>query len=325
MFRKLGFVLLAGALLVGVMMSAAPAFAQDGSERADAAEGLPPIGQKVNWEDFTGAPTIPPATVGLWIWSEDVSGQEILHIRTGSDGPSKTFTGTIITNRAANFYDAALVNETGDDTISTPHYNRIDLTLATTGGGEGVDVSWSGVWLVLDLKLNGAYVPGSIFTGAAAKPTTGAPLGVRAGREGLLVLPLSMLDGPTPFVLNAPDGYYFYRADGRYHLRLTTTSEADLVDYRGQIVVEEGKFRAVKEFRGDPRDFLRITGRGKVVDFRFLTKGYIDGMDWVVNGPDKPDNMVFRLKMNGEMAAPNIALGSNPFGTVKAFTFRLVE
>jgi hypothetical protein len=332
MFGKLGFaharasaLLLAGALLAVMLMSAAPAFAQEGSERADGAEGIPPVGQVVKWSDFTGAPAIPPATVGLWVWSEDVSGQEVLRIRTGSDGSSKTFTGVIITNRAANFYDAALVNETGDDSLSTPDYNRIEFSLATTGGGEGIDVNWSGMWLFLDLKINGAYVPGNVFTGAAAKPTTGAPLGVRAGRDGLLALPLSMLDGPTPFVLNAPNGYYLARSEGRYHLRLTATSETDLVDYRGHILVERGRFRAVKEFLGDPRDFVRITGRGKVVDFRFLTMGHIDGMDWVVNGPDTPDNMVFRLKMNGSMAAPNIALGSEPFGTVKAFTFRLVE
>ncbi len=317
---------LALVLMLTLLWSAAPAFAQEGTESADAAESFPPIGEKVKWEDFIGAPTIPASTVGLWIWSEDVGGQEVLHIRSGSDGSSKTFTGVIETNRAANFYDAAVVNGTGDDTISTPAYNRLEFSLATTGGGEGVDVNWSGVWLFLDLKINGAYVPSKIMTGAAAKPTTGAPLGVRAGKEGLLTLPLTMLDGATPFVPNIGEGYYLYRdAEGRYHMRLTTTSEDVVADYRGKIFVEEGKFRVVKDYRGDPRDFIRITDHGKTVEFRFLTKGHVDGMDWVVNGADKPDNMVFRLKMDGEMAAPNIALGSNPFGTVKAFTFRLVE
>lgn len=322
---RAGGVVLALACLLGVLFSAAPAFAQEGIEGAESAEAMPVVGQKVNWEDFTGAPTIPPATLGLWVWSEDVGGQEILRVRTGSDGASKTFTGAILTNRAANFYDAALVNATGDDTLETPSYNAVRFSLTTTGGGEGVDIPWSGVWLTLDLKINGAYVPSKIFTGAAAKPTTGAPLGVRAGKEGLLTLPLTMLDGPTPFVLNAPSGYYLYRSEGKYHMRLTTPSTNDIVDYRGNIFVEEGKFRVVKEFRGDPRDFVRVTDRGKVVEFKFVTKGHIDGLDWKVNGEAKPDNMTFRLKMDGNMAAPNIALGSNPFGTIKAFTFRLVE
>lgn len=332
MFEKLvsplargGFVVLMLAVLLTVMWRAAPAFAQEGGQGAEATEAMPVVGQKIKWQDFTGAPAIPAATVGLWVWSEDVGGQETLHIRTGSDGSSKTFTGAILTNRAANFYDAALINATGDDTLATPDYNAVNFSLTTTGAGEGVDIPWSGLWLTLDLKINGAYVPGKIMTGAAAKPTTGAPLGVRAGKEGLLTLPLTVLDGPTPFVLNAPSGYYLYRADGRYHMRLTTPSPADIVDYRGQIYVEEGVFRIVKEFRGDGRDFVRVTDGGKVVEFRFLTKGHLDGLDWKVNGDAKPDNMVFRLKMDGSMAAPNIALGSNPFGTVKAFTFRLVE
>lgn len=323
---RCGAVALVLMFMLGVLWSAAPAFAQEGTVGAEAAEDMPTVGQKVKWEDFTGAPTIPAATLGLWVWSEDVSGQEVLHIRTGSDGTSKTFTGVIETNRAANFYDAAVVNGTGDDTVTTPAYNHVEFSIVTTGGGEGIDLNWSGLWLFLDLKINGAYVPAKIMTGAAAKSTTGAPLGVRAtGKEGLLTLPLTMLDGPTPFVLNAPNGYYLYRADGKYHIRLTTTSTQDIVDYRGHIFVEEGKFRIVKEFRGDPHDFVQVTDGGKVTEFRFLTKGHIDGLDWKVNGANKPDNMVFRLKMDGDMAAPNIALGSNPFGTIKAFTFRLVE
>jgi hypothetical protein len=88
---------------------------------------------------------------------------------------------------------------------------------------------------------------------------------------------------------------------------------------------ENSKFRVVKDYRGDPRDFVRITERGTVVEFKFHTKGHLDGIDWIVKRKDVPDNMTFVLRMDGEMAAPNIALGDNPFGTVKAFTFRLVE
>ena len=59
----------------------------------------------------------------------------------------------------------------GNDSVTLTAYNQIDFSLVTTGGGEGVDVNWSGLWLYLDLKVNGAYVPSKIFTGAAAKQT----------------------------------------------------------------------------------------------------------------------------------------------------------
>ncbi|TAH50803.1 MAG: hypothetical protein EYC68_13285 [Chloroflexota bacterium] len=320
-----GGMFLLALLVVFGAFSVAPTFAQEGTEGVDGTEAMPPTGQKIKWSDFTGAPTIPASTLGLWIWSEDVGGQEILHIRTGSDGAAKTFAGAIETNGSANFYDAAVVNGTGDDTVSTPKYNRVEFSLATTGGGEGIDVNWSGNWLFLDLKINGAYVPSKIFTGAAAKQTSGAPLGVRAGTDGLLTLPITMLDGATPFVKNGPNGYYLYRTGKRYHLRLTTTSAQDAVKYRGRILAEQGKFRIVKEYKGENADYVLLTDYGKTLKYHFFTKGYVDGMDWVINGPNKPDNMIFTLKMDGQVAAPNIALGANPFGTVKALTFRLVE
>lgn len=319
-------------LLLGALSAAPPAFADDppadaqSDEAIQAAEGLPPVGQKLAWADLVGAPTIPASTVGLWVWSEDVNGQEVLRIRSGSDGAPKTFTGSIRTYRIGNFYDLAPVNGTGDDTATLTQYNELTFSLATTGGGEGLDVSWSGTWLVLDLKMDGAYVPSKILIGAAGKPTTGAPLGTRAGPEGLLALPLTMLDGPTSFALNAANGYYLYRdAQGRYHMRLTTTSTQDNVTYKGRVVSELARFRVVREFRGDPRDYVRLTDRGTALEFKFHTRGHIDGLDWVLKGKDKPDNMILTLRLNDGMAAPNIALGSNGFGTVKAFTFRLVE
>ncbi len=289
-------------------------------------KGLPPVGQKILWADFIGAPTIPANTLGLWVWSEDTSGQEILHVRTGSDGTAKTFSGTLRTNRVGNFYDLALVNASGDDSAALVKFNELTFSIPTSGGGEGFDVSWSGTWLFLDLYVNGAYVPEKIFVGAAAKGTTGAPLGVRAGSEGLLTLPLTMLDGATTFSKNIADGYFLYRdAKGRYHLRVTTTSVNDFVVYRGRIVAAADRFRIVREFRGDPRDFTRLSKRGKVLEFKYHTKGYVDGLDWILGNKNKPDNLVITLRMNDGVAAPNVALGSAPFGTLQAFTFRLVE
>lgn len=322
-FKIAGIIALVVMLVVS--LGAVPAFAEDGAEKGDAADHLPIVGQLVAWANFTGAPTIPPATNGLWVWSEDVSGQEVLHVRVGSDGSAHTFTGVLVTNGVGNFYDAALVNATGDDTLTTPQYNRVEFTLNTTGGGEGVDINWSGTWLYLDFRVDGAENPAQIHYGASGAAATGNPLGVLAGREGLLALPITMLDGPTSFERNVANGYYIYRtANGIYHLRVTTTSVNDIVLYRGAVKVEQGFFRAKRIFLGDPGDFVRRVTPKRVV-FRFLTIGHVDGFDWVIGGADKPDNMTFTLKMNGSMAAPNISLGSNPFGAVKAYTFRLVE
>lgn len=309
-------------VMLGVMWGGAPALAAD-KTGARAARAF--AGQDIGWGDFIGTPTIPPGTVGLWVWSEEVGGQEILHVRAGSDGSAHTFSGTLHTNKVGNFYDAALVNDTGDDTVTQTKYNEITFSLATTGNGEGIDVSWSAAQLHLDLQVDGASSPAQVFYGAAGTAATGNPLRVLAGKEGLLVLNLTMLDGPTAFTKNVANGFFIYRTpNGRYHLRVTTTSTNDLVLYRGSLRIEQGDFVAKRIILRDPGDFVRKV-TPKRVDFRFLTKGYVDGMDWIVGGDGKPDDMTLTLKMEGGPAAPNIALGSNVFGTVKAYTFRLVE
>jgi hypothetical protein len=310
-FKVLG--VLVFALWWGVLWGAAPALAA-----ADSA-------QEIAWGDFVGAPTIPSNTIGLWVWSEEVDGQEILHVRAGSDGSAHTFSGTLRTNRVGNFYDAALVNETGDDAVTQTRFDTLTFSLLTTGNGEGLDVNWSGTQLHLDLQVDGAAQPAQIFYGAAGTAATGSPLHVLAGKEGLLVLPMTMLDGPTAFEKNVANGYFLYRTpNGRYHLRVTTTSTADLVLYRGNLRIEQGDFVAKRIILRDPGDFVRVV-TPKRIEFRFLTKGYVDGMDWIVGGDGKPDDMVLTLKMGNGPAAPNVSLGSNPFGAVKAYTFRLVE
>jgi hypothetical protein len=59
--------------------------------------------------------------------------------------------------------------------------------------------------------------------------------------------------------------------------------------------------------------------RGTILDFRFITDGFEDGLDWRTSG----GGLIFTLRMNGQVAAPNISLGSNPFVTVQALTFLL--
>jgi hypothetical protein len=80
----------------------------------------------------------------IWVWNENVSGQNKLHIRTSTDGSSHAFTGIVITGAASNFYGLALVNGDGDDSATMTRYDRFTFSLVTSAGGGGVDVDWSG-------------------------------------------------------------------------------------------------------------------------------------------------------------------------------------
>ncbi len=92
----------------------------------------------------------------------------------------------------------------------------------------------------------------------------------------------------------------------------------DKVLYRGTMLSAGGLFKNVTLFRSDPSDYYKLIG-GNILDFSFLTDGFEDGLNWKTTG----GGLVMTLKMNGKIAAPNIALGSQPFGTVQAFTFYL--
>lgn len=329
LYKLAGVVALA--LLLGGLVGVNQAFAQGGTdgtstiEQLDGVDSMPHVGQKIPWADFQGAPTIPANTVGLWVWNENVNGQNVLRLRAGSDGTNHTLTGTVRTGRVSNFYDVAVVNGTGDDTTTPLRYNAFSFSIASTGSGEGVDANWSGTWLYLDIYVDGVRNPAGVFYGAAGTASTGAPLGVRAGKDGLLSLPLTLLDGPTPFVKNIATGFYLYRTNGKvFHMRLTTPSINDATRYRGTIIPEDGQFSLVHIYKGDARDYVEILADQRI-RFQFWTKGYEDGLDWGVSGGGGSDNMIFTLKIDRHMAAPAIALGDNPFGTVKAYTFRLTD
>lgn len=320
MFTKLLPKVLSMGLLVLALgvLATAPAYANDGPIVDQA---LPLAGQKIGWAAFQGAPTIVNGQTRVWVWNETVSGQNKLHIRTTTNGAAHTFSGTVTTGSAGNFYNLALYNAAGgDDSASLVGYSQFTFSIATTAGGEGVDVDWSGRWLSLDLFIDSARRPAWVLYGASATAAKKLPLVVNAGDNGLLTLALTMLDGPTGYQKNIANGYYIYRdTNGQYHLRLTTTKVGDIVDYKGTIIADSGQLGAITIYRGDPRDYYRLSG-GKTLDFRFITNGGEDGLDWSLSG----GGMSLTLKMNGQIAAPNVALGSNPFGTLQALTFRSI-
>ncbi len=315
---------LAALALLAVCLTAAPAYAQgpepEGPQGAaplvDSA--VPQSGQLITWAAFQGAPPITTGSIAFWVWNENVSGQNILHIRTTTDGQSHQFTGTVSTGVLANFYKLALVNGDGDDSANLVSYNRLTFALTSSGDGEGVDVDWSGRWVSLDLYVDGAHQPLDVHYGAAATTATSLPLNVAAGRAGLLQLPLALLDGPTAFQKNIADGYFLYHNATGYHLRVTTTSVTDVVVYRGTINSTGGQIKYAALVRPEGDDYYRLVG-GTALSFSLKTFGGEDGLNWTTTG----GGMIMALRMNGVMAAPNITLGSQPFGTVQAYTFYL--
>lgn len=307
---------LAVVVMLGLMFTAGPASAESTTVTEVAA---PKYGQRIPWAAFQGAPTIRNGQTDIWVWNENVSGQNRLHIRTTTDASAHTFAGTVTTGAEGNFYNLALFNGDGDDSATMVGYNQLTFSIVTTAGGEGADVDWSGRWLVLDLFIDGYHRPAHVLFGANAKAASQVPLIVLAGKNGLLTLPLTMLDGPTGFQKNVADGYFIYRDVNGYHMRLTTTKVGDIVDYRGAIVADSSQFGAIRMFKGDSRDYYRLMA-DKILAFRFITDGGEDGLDWRLIGSG---GLTFTLRMNGRVASPNVSLGSNPFGTIQALTFRL--
>ncbi len=315
--------------MLGVLLVAAPAYADDGSQGATpgvsvAAEGplinnsAPLAGQRIGWAVFQGAPTIVNGKTLYWVWNENVNGQNTLHIRTTTNGSTHSFTGSVTTGSADNFYNLSIVNAGGTNNATLVGYNQMVFSIATSVNGDGVDVDWSGRWISLKLFMDGYHRPALVLYGVSAKPATRMPLTVLAGTKGLLTLPLSTLDGPTAFQKNIANGYFIYRDAHGYHLRLTTKL-GDRAVYKGTIFAEGGQLAKIAFYRHDPADYYRLLN-GTALDFRFLTYQGEDGLDWLLTR----GGLIFTLKMNGQIAAPNVSLGSNPFGTLQALTFRLV-
>jgi hypothetical protein len=300
---------------LGVMVAAAPAEAAEGPITNSA---TPLYGQRIAWAPFQGAPTIVNGKNAVSAWNDNVGGQNKLHIRATTDGNSHIFTGTVTTGSADNFYNLALFNGDGDDSATMVGYDQFTFSVTTSVGGEGVDVDWSGRWLALDLFIDGLHRPAQVLYGANATSARRMPLVVLAGKKGLLTLPLSTLDGPTGFQKKVADGYFIYHDASGYHLRLTTTKVGDVVDYKSTILAACGKFKLVALYHAEKGDYYKLYG-GVMLDSRFITDGFEDGQDWTTTG----GGLIFTLKMNGQIAAPNVSLGSNPFGSIQAFTFLL--
>ena len=105
----------------------------------------------------------------------------------------------------------------------------------------------------------------SPITGKQKAPRSwGACISTRSGRPrkvrnhipyNLLTLPLSTLDSPTGFQKNIADGYFIYHDASGYHIRVTTTKAGDIVDYKGTILADGGRFSSAALYRPERDDY----------------------------------------------------------------------
>ena len=276
---------------------------------------VPATAQRVAWASFQGAPNFRPGSgEGIWVWNENANGVNTLHVATTTEGLRHVFTGILRTGPEGNFWDIDRSRLESGDYVSQRAYNEIHFDFATYRGVDTFSAEWSGRELMLEFRNDGQVRPGHVYYGASATPARGMPLMVDAGDEGLLTLPLSTLAGATGFHAGADDGYWIYSDASGIHLRVTTKSATDYKYYTGQIF---GEMSNVSLFSPDG-DWLKWPN-GDHADFGLHANGGVDGIDLTLNGT----SIVFTLRTDDHLAAPNVALGSNGFGMIHALTFRL--
>ena len=329
-----GSLLVAGALLASVALiagcasgTASAASAPDGAQPVVLADVLssnashapssdaPATAQRISWASFQGAPNFHPGSgEGIWVWNENANGVNTLHVAATTEGLRHVFTGVLRIGPEGNFWDVDRSRLESDDHVSQAAYNELHFDFTTYNGVDAFSTEWSGRELLLQFRNDGVIRPRHVYYGANATPANGMPLLVDAGDEGLLTLPLSTLNGTTGFHRGAGEGYWIYSDASGIHLRTTTTGIADHKYYTGQIF---GELANVSLYLPDD-DWLKWPN-GDHADFGLRANGGVDGIDLTLKG----SSIVFTLRTDGHLAAPNIALGSNGFGLVHALTFRL--
>ncbi len=279
------------------------------------AVNAPVSAQHISWASLQGAPNFKPGSgEGIWVWNENANGVNTLHVAATTEGLRHVFSGVLRTGPEGNFWDLDKSHFESDDHASQPAYNEVHFDFTTFKGVDAFSTKWSGRGLTLDFRNDGQVRPAHVYYGASATPAHGMPLMGDAGDEGLLTLPLSTMNGATSFHSGAGDGYWIYSDANGIHLRTTTKNTADHKYYTGQIF---GELANVSLFSPDD-DWLKWPN-GDHADFGLRTNGGVDGVNLTLKG----SSIVFTLRTDDHLSAPNIALGSNGFGMVHALTFRL--
>jgi hypothetical protein len=123
----------------------------------------------IDWDDADGEPDIIPGQdEGFFIWTEG----DRVSIRTITKGGRYTFRGQLAGNGAIlninQFAREGVKLTIGEDV------NRLEFELATTGGPEGLDFTFTGARLLLNLSIEDEpkLEPDLVFVGADKRRAT---------------------------------------------------------------------------------------------------------------------------------------------------------
>lgn len=118
-------------------------------------------GTKIDWDDADGQPNvISGQDAGYFVWTDG----DRVHIRVLTDGSRHTFSGQAIGNGAIVRVEP--LAQEGIDVTIRENVNQMDFQWATAGGPEGLDFTFTGSTLQLNLRIDNKSEPGLVFVGA---------------------------------------------------------------------------------------------------------------------------------------------------------------
>jgi hypothetical protein len=127
-------------------------------------ETLPePVGNgtKIDWDDADGQPNvISGQDVGYFVWTDG----DRVHIRVLTDGSRQIFSGQAIGNGAIVRVDP--LAQEGIEVTIPENVNQMAFQWATAGGPEGLDFTFTGNTLQLNLRIDNQPEPEFVFVGA---------------------------------------------------------------------------------------------------------------------------------------------------------------
>jgi hypothetical protein len=118
-------------------------------------------GTEIDWADAADRPNvIPGQEEGYFIWTD---GNRV-HIRVVTKGERLVFSGRAIGNGAIVRVEE--VAQEGIDITIREDVNQMDFQWAATGGPDGLDFTFTGDMLQLNLRIDGEAKPELVFVGA---------------------------------------------------------------------------------------------------------------------------------------------------------------
>ena len=149
--------------------------------------------------------------------------------------------------------------------------------------------------------LAGASMLGGAGAANAATTASAQHPGCKTG-----VLPVDVVGSPGVKAQSAL-GVYLWHGKTGYALRVTHPGKQK-VTFTGTITVTR-KISAVRKFRLEKADLLKVGPHRHTLTFRFTNYGYLDGISFAA---DCSKDVKVTLKVDGKQATPNqVFLGKN--------------